>query len=150
MKNLFQLFAAASLLALSACSTTRTAHNPSSPQQMPKSFHFKKTQMAKVNYLLFLPKGYEAKSEKRWPLILFLHGAGERGTNIWKVATHGPPKNVSHDPNFPFIIVSPQCHENEYWTNDILLGLLDEVIGKYAVDTNRVYLTGLSMGGYGT
>jgi predicted peptidase len=136
-------------LALSAC----TAAKPESARtfgQMAKQFKFKKTREIQLDYLLFLPKGYEAKSEKRWPLILFLHGAGERGTNVWKVATHGPPKNVTSSPDFPFIIVSPQCPEDEIWSNDTLLALLDEVTRKYAVDTSRVYLTGLSMGGYGT
>jgi predicted peptidase len=79
-----------------------------------------------------------------------LHGSGERGTNIWKVATHGPPKNVVEHPEFPFIVVSPQCPDGQIWTNDVLLALLEEITKQYAVDTNRVYLTGLSMGGYGT
>ena len=79
-----------------------------------------------------------------------MHGAGERGTNIWKVATHGPPKNVATQPDFPFILVSPQCPEHQIWSRDVLLALLDDIIANYAVDTNRVYLTGLSMGGYGT
>src|SRR5204862_2816785 len=84
-----------------------------------------------------------------WPLMLFLHGSGERGTDIWKVATHGPPKKVTEDAEFPFILVSPQCPEHRIWSNDELIGLLDEITRKYAVDLNRVYLTGLSMGGYG-
>ena len=117
---------------------------------MAKQFKLKKTQAIQLDYLLFLPKGYEAKSEKRWPLILFLHGAGERGTNVWKAATHGPPKNVTSNPDFPFIVVSPQCPEGEIWSNDALLALLDEITRKHGVDTNRIYLTGLSMGGYGT
>ena len=83
-------------------------------------------------------------------MILFLHGAGERGTNLALVAVHGPPKLVRQKREFPFIIVSPQCPEGETWSNDVLLGLLDAVMKKYRVDTNRVYLTGLSMGGYGT
>ena len=57
--------------------------------------------MSTLDYLLFLPKGYDAKATKRWPLILFLHGAGERGTDVWKVATHGPPKNVADAPGLP-------------------------------------------------
>ena len=63
---------------------------------------------------------------------------------------HGPPKNVKEHPDFPFIVISPQCPEHEIWSRDVLLGLLDEITAKYAVDTNRLYLTGLSMGGYGT
>jgi predicted peptidase len=139
------------MLALTFCLAGQpaAASNPQSVQT-PKQFQFTKTLSAQVNYLLFVPKGYDAKAEKRWPLMLFLHGAGERGTNLWKVATHGPPKNVATQPDFPFILVSPQCPEHQTWSRDVLLGLLDDIIASYAVDTNRVYLTGLSMGGYGT
>ncbi len=140
---------AALLLPLSVWAQPAPAPGPSSVQT-PKQYQFTKTISAQVNYLLFLPQGYDGKAEKRWPLMLFLHGAGERGTNIWKVATHGPPKNVASDPDFPFILVSPQCPEHQIWSRDTLLGLLDDIIANYAVDTNRVYLTGLSMGGYGT
>lgn len=103
-----------------------------------------------VDYLLFLPKGYSARADQRWPLILFLHGAGERGTNVWKVATHGPTKHLGEHSDFPFIVVSPQCPAQQIWSKDVLVGLLEDVLARYAVDTNRVYLTGLSMGGYGT
>jgi predicted peptidase len=99
---------------------------------------------------VFLPKGYQSKASKRWPLIFFLHGAGERGTNLSKVAVHGPPKIAPQRPDFPFVVISPQCPDGQVWSTDILLRLLDHVSRKYAVDTNRIYLTGLSMGGYGT
>jgi len=118
--------------------------------QTPKHLQMTRTQNLEVNYLLFLPKDYKANTSQRWPLILFLHGAGERGTDIWKVAVHGPPKNVATHPDFPFIVVSPQCPEGQIWAKDTLLALLDEVTRQYAVDTARIYLTGLSMGGYGT
>ena len=108
------------------------------------------TKPATASYLLFLPEGYEARGKKQWPLILFLHGAGERGTNLNKVTVHGPPKIVKSRPDFPFIVVSPQCPEGEHWQNDALLALLDEVMANYKVDPKRVYLTGLSMGGFGT
>src|SRR5207237_821789 len=89
-------------------------------------------------------------NSKRWPLIFFLHGAGERGNDIWKVAVHGPPKIVKDKPDFPFVVVSPQCPSGQCWSNDLLLALLDEVESRYKIDKNRVYLTGLSMGGFGT
>src|SRR5436190_19877428 len=143
MRNVISFFIVIELLALSACGSTNVSG------QMPKHLSITKTQTVELNYLLFLPRGYEP-SGKRWPLILFLHGAGERGSDIQKVATHGPPKKVKNDPDFPFIVVSPQCPEREHWSNDSLLLLLEEVLNKYSVDTNRVYLTGLSMGGYGT
>lgn len=143
--------AALALLALGVRSSTTSAAGSLPPDmQTPQQFNFAKTQRAQVNYLLFLPRDYQSESAKRWPLILFLHGAGERGTNVWKVATHGPARNVTEHPDFPFIIVSPQCPEDQIWSNDILVALLDDIARRYAVDTNRVYLTGLSMGGYGT
>ena len=151
MRNATPLLIAAALLALTACTSTQPAASSAPPPaQMAKQLQFKRTAHVEVNYLLFLPKGYDAKAEKRWPMILFLHGAGERGTNVWKVATHGPPKNVTGHPDFPFIIVSPQCPEHQVWSREVLLKLLEEITAKYAVDTNRIYLTGLSMGGYGT
>src|SRR5262245_42803993 len=60
-----------------------------------------------INYLLYLPPGYEHKD--KWPLLLFLHGAGERGSDLEKVKKHGPPKLIEEGNEFPFIVVSPQC-----------------------------------------
>jgi predicted peptidase len=117
---------------------------------MVRQLQYKGTQSINVACLLFLPKGYDVKDEKRWPMILFLHGAGERGSDNWKVATHGPPNIAKRDSGFPFIVLAPQCPEDETWSKEALLKLLDDVTAKYAVDTNRIYLTGLSMGGYGT
>ncbi len=138
------------LMALIAagCGTTNSLNSP--PNQMAKHLKLKRLENVEIDYLLFLPRGYDAKAQKLWPLMLFLHGAGERGTNVWKVATHGPPKNVTSKPDFPFILVSPQCPEGRIWSNDQLLLLLEEMIRTYKVDKSRVYLTGLSMGGYGT
>src|SRR6266481_3297108 len=135
-------------LIAAGCGTTNSLNSP--PNQMAKHLKLKRLENVEINYLLFLPKGYDAKAQKLWPLMLFLHGAGERGTNVWKVATHGPPKNVTSKPDFPFILVSPQCPERRIWSNDQLLLLLEEMIRTYKVDKSRVYLTGLSMGGYGT
>ena len=151
MRNITRLLTAAALLALTASTPGQPAANSAPPSnQMPKQFQFTRTQHFEVNYLLFLPKGYDANAGKRWPTMLFLHGAGERGTDIWKVTTHGPPKIVADHPDFPFILISPQCPENQRWSREPLLALLNDVIANYAVDTNRLYLTGLSMGGYGT
>jgi predicted peptidase len=152
VQNGIQIWTASLLLFLTACAPIkpRPVSNVASVQnQMAKQFQIHKTHSWRVKYVLFLPKDY-AQSGKRWPLILFLHGAGERGTDVWKVATHGPPKIVSERPDFPFIVVSPQCAEGQHWSNEMLLDLLDEVTHHYAVDRGRIYLTGLSMGGYGT
>ena len=112
------------------------------------------TKTFKANYLLYLPEDY-ATSTDNYPMILFLHGAGERGDDISKVEIHGPPKLIAREgKNFPFVIVSPQCPENDWWSSgkqlDVLNVLLDDIIEKYRIDTDRIYLTGLSMGGYGT
>ena len=141
---------AALLALLAGCATHTPGPSSTTPMQQAEHFEFTKTVSAKVNYLLFLPKGYNPKNERRWPLIFFLHGAGERGTNIWKVATHGSPKIAPTEADFPFIVVSPQCPEGQIWSKDTLLALLDDVEARYAVDKSRVYLTGLSMGGFGT
>jgi predicted peptidase len=101
------------------------------------------------HFLLYLPKEYTKKREK-YPLILFLHGAGERGSNLEMVKTHGPPRLVAEGKEFPFIIASPQCPEGQGWSIDTLNGMLDYLIKKYRIDVDRVYLTGLSMGGFGS
>ncbi len=116
------------------------------PVQQEKRFD--KEGLVKLNYWLFLPADY-GKTDKSWPLILFLHGAGESGTNLAKVKIHGIPKIVEKKKDFPFIAVSPQC-PGRGWNVEALNGLLDDVLAHYKVDQDRVYLTGLSMGGFGT
>ena len=137
------------LLALVACGTAQN-QIAMKPGQTAQKFHVERKQVLDADYLLFLPDGYGADPTKRWPLILFLHGAGERGANVWMVAKHGPPKIDTTAPNFPFIVVSPQCPNGEIWSDDLLLALLDQIEATYPVDLHHVYLTGLSMGGYGT
>ncbi len=120
--------------------------------QSEQMFQKEITKTVSLKYLLYLPKGYSEKKDQKWPLMLFLHGAGERGNDINLVKKHGPPKLIDQGKEFPFIVVSPQCPLNSWWPEqvDALTALLDEVQAKYAVDPDRVYLTGLSMGGFGT
>ncbi len=120
------------------------------PLQRKVHFKEKVTKTLALDYLLYLPKDYTKETKKTYPTILFLHGAGERGTNVNKVAVHGPPKLVKAGKDFPFIIISPQCPEGQVWSAETLNALLDDVEKTYRVDKTRVYLTGLSMGGYGT
>ena len=108
------------------------------------------TRRVVCRYLLYLPDGYAESEERRWPLILFLHGAGERGDDIEKVKLHGPPKLIAQGRRLPFIVVSPQCPAGEWWSCEVLDALLCEVETRYRVDRDRVYVTGLSMGGFGT
>ena len=106
------------------------------------------TVTSSMNYLIFLPKSYKAKGAGV-PLILFLHGSGERGKDLEKVKAWGPPAIAETDPDFPFMVISPQLADGEAWHALALKGLLDQVLAKYNVDRRRVYLTGLSLGGYG-
>ncbi len=147
------------------------------------------TKTVEYKYLVSLPTAYDAKAtDKTWPVILFLHGSGERGTDPWLVSMHGPPRLIAGKaPKLPpaaapkatpppppaapppetpeaiaqrelaakalrdnFIVISPQCPPGVWWDDDGVIGLLDEVMAKYKTDPTRVYLTGLSMGGYGT
>jgi predicted peptidase len=150
MRNSLRLCAALLALELSFGALAQPAPGPTEQMQTSKRLRVEKTQNIDLNYLLFLPKGCDAKSGKKWPLMLFLHGAGERGADIWKVAVHGPPKYVATHPDFPFILVSPQCPDGQIWSEQNLLTLLEAVTSQQPVDPGRVYLTGLSMGGYGT
>jgi predicted peptidase len=120
-------------------------------RQQPQSFQATIQKIVNLEYLLYLPKNYQ-NSNQRWPLILFLHGIGERGADLELLKLHGIPKVIAQGTDFPFIVISPQCPEDTIWTNelDALHALLEAIIEKYNVDRSRIYLTGLSMGGYGT
>ncbi len=101
-----------------------------------------------LKYLLYLPEGYK-KRKSAWPLLIFLHGAGERGNRLKKIMSHGPPKLVEAGKKFPFILASPQCPKGEQWDVNLLNLWLEELIDCWRIDRSRIYLTGLSMGGYG-
>ena len=118
---------------------------------MIKSFHSIQTQAGMtLKYIVYMPEGLSGEL----PLVLFLHGAGERGKNIDLVGMHGFPKQAKAGINLPFILVTPQCPLDRYWSEPELVdGLIDiqkSCFQKFNVDTERFYVTGLSMGGYGT
>jgi predicted peptidase len=108
----------------------------------------------KVDYLVYLPPEYESDGENKFPFMLFLHGRGESHGGIQSVAKWGPPQMVARGENLPFIIVSPQCPPGDFWSSDkqlkVVSELMDGIMSTYAVDPQRVYLTGLSMGGFGS
>ena len=99
-------------------------------------------------FLQFLPTQYEADGEAL-PLLIFLHGRGECGNDLDRVKVWGPPKLVENQEDFPFVVISPQCPEPG-WDVSAIKGLLDHATKSLNVDTQRIYITGLSMGGYGT
>lgn len=119
---------------------------PSMGQSAQKKM--KTTIREEINYLLFLPKDY-VKTGKPSPMIIFLHGSGERGTDLEKVKAWGPPAIIEKNGDFPFIVVSPQCPDGQWWNPYLLKGMIDDVLSRNNVDKRRIYLTGLSMGGFG-
>ncbi|HEY9508384.1 MAG TPA: prolyl oligopeptidase family serine peptidase [Verrucomicrobiae bacterium] len=120
-------------------------------QDLPSdSFKWKVTHKGKMQYLEYLPKNYKTEKQKRWPLMLFLHGAGERGNDVQLVAKHGPLKLVREGHDFPFIIIAPQCPTGQWWKTEPLIELIANAQKKFRVDPDRIYVAGLSMGGFGT
>jgi predicted peptidase len=155
MRGLIQLlFIAATMAAATAAvSSAVTADESVAEEKGPdlqKSQHFEReiTITVKLDYLLYLPAGYD-NDKKDWPLLVFLHGSGERGDDLEKVKVHGPPKLIAEGKPLPFIVVSPQAPRRR-WDPATLNAFLDDLIAKYRVDKDRIYLTGLSMGGAGT
>ena len=123
-------------------------------RQMPQRFEKEIHKTVSAEYLLYLPKEYGVSKpprgkQRKWPLLLFLHGSGERGSDLELVKRHGPPKLIEQGKGFEFVVVSPQCPAGEDWSTDMLNALLDEIIATYSVDENHIYATGLSMGGTG-
>lgn len=104
------------------------------------------------SYLLHIPAGAAARAgdADRWPLMLFLHGSGERGDDIERVKLHGPPKLAERQSDFPFILISPLLPAGEDWDIAKLDAILDHAMATLPVDPARVYLTGLSRGGHAT
>ena len=107
-----------------------------------------------IPYLLYLPKEYGQESNKKWPVMLFLHGRGESNGPLSIVKQWGPPRMAERGDEPPFIIVSPQCPRSSRWTSAEqqagVLELLEHSQKNYQTDEDRVYLTGLSMGGFGS
>jgi predicted peptidase len=131
-------------VALACCSAQLSAASPGVQVEVQPSA------TNPYGHQLFLPKAYAARADEKFPLIIFLHGSGERGADLSKVKAHGPPKIVDSDPHFPFIVVSPQAPEGELWDIVKLDALLADIRRNHRVDERRIYLTGLSLGGFGT
>lgn len=102
------------------------------------------------DYLLYLPTDYDIN--KKYPLMFFLHGAGERGDDLNKLKVHSIPKIFSGDVNYQAIVVSPQCKIGVTWNTQIekLTQFIKQIIKKYSVNEDAVSITGISMGGFGT
>lgn len=120
-----------------------------------QAHHLQRTVSKTVDlpYWLHLPK---VQTDQPLPLLLFLHGRGESGSDLEALKIHGIPKILAQDPAFlplaPFIVAAPQCPWHTWWPEqaDALDALLEELLATYPIDPRRIYLTGLSMGGFGT
>jgi len=119
-------------------------------EQKEESFKVEVTLKVGYRYLLSLPDDFEKEPAKKWPLVVFLHGAGERGEKLSIIKKHGPPKLLVAGQKFEAIVVSPQVSPGNVWNPHGVKALVDEIKSKYHIDDDRVYLTGISMGGFGT
>lgn len=142
-------------LLLIGCNQSEKVRTVSEPVlsagQHSQSFSKTVSKILGCRYLLFLPEG-DGRKEQKWPMIMFLHGAGQSGDDVNKVKELGPPRIVERQKEFHFILISPLCPKDQWWYDkiELLISLLDDVVSRYDVDTERIYLTGLSIGGYGT
>jgi predicted peptidase len=101
-------------------------------------------------YLIYLPDGYNVNPLTNWPMLVFLHGSGERGHDPEKVKVHGPPKRIEAGTKFPFVVLSPQCPDSVDWDTETLYALINHIASEYRIDKSMIWLTGLSMGGWAT
>lgn len=102
-----------------------------------------------LNYWTYLPKS--AKPAAGWPLLVFLHGAGERGDNLELLKKHGPPKLAGTKPELEsFFMIAPQCPAGRWWDTVAVKDLIDQTLKNQPIDPDRVYITGISMGGFAT
>ncbi len=101
----------------------------------------------KMNYAVYTPEKYEDL-----PLMVYLHGAGERGLNISHLTRHGIPKLISEGKEFPAVILTPQCPADRVWDNMVsqVKQIIDTVAKEYGIKNDRICITGSSMGGFGT
>jgi len=105
----------------------------------------------KYHYLLHLPEDYDKDPNKKWPVIFYLHGRHASGKNLESLERYGLPYYLQKGKKIDFIVVSPQCPWNKNWSSeDWFNPVYDEVAAKLRVDDNRIYLIGMSMGGFGT
>lgn len=118
------------------------------PTESQESLEWQKDR--KLEYLQYLPEGYGESDTARFPLVIFLHGAGERGKDLSLIKKHGPPKVAMKDHGFPFILAAPQCPTDRWWDPNEVIALTRHLSKTLQVDPKRIHLTGISMGGFGT
>jgi acetyl esterase/lipase len=105
-------------------------------------------------FQVYLPEEWRRDDHKLWPIILFLHGRGERGSEgMWQTQIGLPEAVRDHPERWPFVIVMPQCPQSDYWTDPEMMAMamatLDRETEEFRGDPEHTYLSGLSLGGYG-
>lgn len=116
-----------------------------SAQELKAEFKKEIKKEKQISYILDYPENAKGKV----PLMVFLHGSGERGNDLEKVKAHSPftYKNLVKE---PVAILAPQCPENVWWDTEAVYFLIKDIQQKYKIDESRIILTGLSMGGWGS
>src|SRR5262249_49666144 len=115
--------------------TVCMAWGGTAPLQEARLFDGTVSHRVHLSYLLFLPARYATSHDTRWPLILYLHGGSLRGENVEQLRTLGLPHKLESEPDFPFVVISPQCPTGEIWTDsEAIDALLDRVIRDYRID----------------
>jgi predicted peptidase len=145
-------FAAFAVFALTSAVFAAAPTSQPTTKQSQEGFEIR----VDVRYLQYLPPAYAEdptdtkEGGKGWPLVVFLHGSGQRGTDLNVVKQEGLPKLVAEGHDYPFILLSPQVDLGGRWNSRDVIKLLDHAEETLHVDKDRIYVTGLSMGGYGT
>lgn len=137
-------------LALSACMSGCMSLPPLVVQEGTQAIAFELPGRAlPLRCVVTVPAGYLASPAARWPLLVFLHGSGERGTDLEAVKMHGPPKLAARGAAWPVVLVSPQLEAGSSWNPDDLHALVTQLKARMRIDPQRVLATGLSLGGMG-
>ncbi len=146
------LFLGAATLLLAACAGLQPAL--AQPAHTSGQHPQESVEQGGYSFQLFLPRNAadhrDGSPDRIWPLMIFLHGSGERGDDIAKVKIHGPPKIADRDPDFPFVLISPLLPADEDWDIAKLEQILEHAMATLPLDPGRIYLTGLSRGGHAT
>jgi Phospholipase/Carboxylesterase len=146
------------LLTAAGAAASRKRDNPPAPPPAPQETGFLNRTLelhgARYHFQVYLPEDFRRDDHRQWPIILFLHGRGERGAEgMWQTQIGLPLQVRDHPERWPFIIVLPQCTYPNFWTDPDMLKMamaeLDQESAEFHADPARTYLTGLSMGGYG-
>lgn len=140
--------AVAVALAAGGCATVSPVKAPLAPGQHAGAFDAQVARPVHLPFLMYVPQEAAVPGAKL-PLLLFLHGSGERGKDLEAVKRNGPPRLIAEGRAFPFFVASPLLAKGASWEPYELNALLDELLGTYPIDPDRVYVTGLSLGGYG-